>query len=40
VLRQHEGGHNVDVSTQGSGALLVIDANVGAGQVEVERVSR
>jgi phage shock protein PspC (stress-responsive transcriptional regulator) len=39
VLSQHEGGHDVDVSTEGSGALLVIDANVGAGRVDVERVS-
>lgn len=39
VLRQYEGGHNVDLSTPGGGALLVIDANVGAGQVDVERVT-
>jgi phage shock protein PspC (stress-responsive transcriptional regulator) len=39
VLQQHEGGHNIDVSTPGR-ALLVIDAKVGAGQVDVERVTR
>jgi hypothetical protein len=39
VLQQHEGGHNIDVSTPGR-ALLVIDAKVGAGQVNVERVTR
>jgi phage shock protein PspC (stress-responsive transcriptional regulator) len=39
ILQQHEGGRNVDLSTPG-GALLVIDAKVGAGQIDVERLSR
>jgi phage shock protein PspC (stress-responsive transcriptional regulator) len=39
ILQQHEGGRDVDLSTPG-GALLVIDAKVGAGQIDVERLSR
>lgn len=38
ILSNHEGGHNASLST-GSGSLLVIDAHVGAGQVEVERAA-
>ena len=36
VLNQHEGGRNIDV-TGGTGGLLVIDANVGAGRIDVVR---
>ena len=36
VLNQHEGGRNIDV-TSGTGGLLVIDANVGAGRIDVVR---
>jgi phage shock protein PspC (stress-responsive transcriptional regulator) len=39
VFDEHHGGHNVSLSTQ-NGALLVIDAKVGAGQIDVERVPR
>jgi len=38
ILNRHHGGHNAALST-GAGALLVIDAHVGAGQVEVERAA-
>ena len=38
ILNRHAGGHNVALST-GDGALLVIDARVGAGQVQVERAA-
>src|SRR6266536_627930 len=35
VLRQHDDGRNADVKT-GAGGLLVIDAKVGAGRIDVE----
>jgi hypothetical protein len=38
ILNRSAGGHNVALST-GDGALLVIDARVGAGQVQVERAA-
>jgi phage shock protein PspC (stress-responsive transcriptional regulator) len=38
VLRSHDSGHDAALST-GNGALLVIDAHVGAGQVEVVRAA-
>ena len=38
ILDRHRDGHNAALST-GSGALLVIDAHVGAGHVEVERAA-
>jgi phage shock protein PspC (stress-responsive transcriptional regulator) len=38
VLSRHQGGRDATLST-GSEALLVIDARVGAGQVEVERAA-
>jgi phage shock protein PspC (stress-responsive transcriptional regulator) len=36
VLRRHDSGRNADVRTP-SGALLVVDANVGAGRIDVAR---
>jgi phage shock protein C len=38
ILSRHDGGRNASLST-GNGALLIIDARVGAGQVEVERAA-
>jgi phage shock protein PspC (stress-responsive transcriptional regulator) len=38
ILSRHRDGHDTALST-GSGALLVIDAHVGAGHVEVERAA-
>jgi phage shock protein PspC (stress-responsive transcriptional regulator) len=38
ILNRHDGGRNASLST-GDGALLVIDARVGAGHVEVERAA-
>jgi phage shock protein PspC (stress-responsive transcriptional regulator) len=38
VFNQHDGGHNIDVKG-GSGGPLVIDANVGAGRVDVVRAT-
>jgi phage shock protein PspC (stress-responsive transcriptional regulator) len=38
VLNQHEGGRDVNVK-QGSGGLLVIDATVGAGRIDVVRAA-
>ena len=38
VLRRHDSGHDAALST-GNGALLVIDAHVGAGQIEVVRAA-
>ena len=39
VLSRHDDGRNVEVST-GSGGLLVIDARVGAGRIDVVRAIR
>jgi len=39
VLSQHDDGRNAEVST-GSGGLLVIDAKVGAGRIDVVRAVR
>ncbi len=39
VLRRHDDGRNADVQT-GSGGLLVIDARVGAGRIDVVRAVR
>lgn len=39
VLNQHDDGRNAEVST-GSGGLLVIDAKVGAGRIDVIRAIR
>ena len=39
VLHRRDDGHNAEVST-GSGGLLVIDAKVGAGQIDVIRAVR
>ncbi|MGZ4258398.1 MAG: PspC domain-containing protein [Gaiellaceae bacterium] len=39
VFNQHDGGHNVDVKS-GTAGPLVIDANVGAGRVDVIRASK
>jgi phage shock protein PspC (stress-responsive transcriptional regulator) len=39
VLNQHDDGRNAEVST-GSGGLLVIDAKVGAGRIDVVRAVR
>jgi Cell wall-active antibiotics response 4TMS YvqF len=38
VLDQHQDGHDTSLST-GHGSLLVIDARVGAGKVDVERAA-
>jgi hypothetical protein len=39
VLSRHDEGRNAEVST-GSGGLLVIDAKVGAGRIDIVRAVR